>query len=158
MVQAHEFVLFKEGSMHAMMTQTSDDETEALKAKAGQYLICLVSGECYAIGILDVQEIIEVGRITRVPMTPAHIRGVINLRGSVVAVVDLSARVAKSASQLSKRRCIILVEVSVGEERQSLGMLVDEGRRYWRSPSKTCNHHRPSVPTSALISSRPWAG
>ena len=85
-----------------------------------------VADECYAIGILDVQEIIEVGRMTRVPMTPAHIRGVINLRGNVVPVVDLSARLGKSVSELSKRSCIVLVEVVAGETRQNLGMLVDE--------------------------------
>ena len=100
--------------------------TQVQEAEAEQYLTFKVSDECYAIGILDVQEIIEVGRMTRVPMTPAHIRGVINLRGSVVPVVDLKARLGKSVSELTKRSCIVLVEVSAGEGRQSLGMLVDE--------------------------------
>ena len=112
--------------MQAMTTQISVEQTEAEANKVGQYLTFSVASESYAICILDVQEIIEVGRMTRVPMTPAYIRGVINLRGSVVPVVDLSARLGKTVSQLSKRSCIVLVEVSVGEERQSLGMLVDE--------------------------------
>jgi purine-binding chemotaxis protein CheW len=112
--------------MQAMTTRTGGDEPNTVKAEAGQYLTFLVADECYAIGILDVQEIIEVGRMTRVPMTPIHIRGVINLRGSVVPVVDLSARLGKSVSELSKRSCIVLVDVVAGEGRQSLGMLVDE--------------------------------
>ena len=112
--------------MQAMTTRNGTQEVAAQKAEAGQYLTFLVSDECYAIDILDVQEIIEVGRMTRVPMTPAHIRGVINLRGSVVPVVDLSARLGKSVSELTKRSCIVLVEVAAGDSRQGLGMLVDE--------------------------------
>jgi purine-binding chemotaxis protein CheW len=110
--------------MQAMTTKDKAEQPD--KTEAGQYLTFMTADECYAIGILDVQEIIEVGRMTRVPLTPAHIRGVINLRGSVVPVVDLNARLGKSISGLSKRSCIVLVEVSYGEERQSLGMLVDE--------------------------------
>ena len=64
--------------------------------------------------------------MTRVPMTPAYIRGVINLRGSVVPVVDLNARLGKGRSALTKRSSIVLVEVEAKGERQSLGMLVDE--------------------------------
>ena len=112
--------------MQDLTTRDSSDLSSAVEAEADQYLTFKVADECYAISILDVQEIIEVGHMTRVPMTPAHIRGVINLRGSVVPVVDLCARLGKSVSELSKRSCIVLVEVSAGEERQCLGMLVDE--------------------------------
>jgi purine-binding chemotaxis protein CheW len=57
-----------------------------------QYLTFQLSGEMYAVGILNVKEIIEYGQLTEIPMMPAFIRGVINLRGSVVPVIDLSAR------------------------------------------------------------------
>ena len=113
-------------TMKTMMERTLAKGTDTAKAEAGQYLTFLVADECYAIEILDVQEIIEVGRMTRVPMTPSHIRGVINLRGSVVPVVDLSARLGREVSELTKRSCIVLVEVAAGEGYQNLGMLVDE--------------------------------
>jgi purine-binding chemotaxis protein CheW len=91
-----------------------------------QYLTFFVGGERYAIAILDVKEIIEVSEMTRVPMTPEYIRGVINLRGSVVSVIDLGARLGRPVSELSKRSCIVLVEVLAHNEHQLIGMLVDE--------------------------------
>lgn len=95
-------------------------------AEAGQYLTFYVGGERFAIGILDVQEIIEVVNITRVPMMPEHIRGVLNLRGNVVPVVDLAARLGHTRSEITKRSCIVLTEVSHDETSQIIGMLVDE--------------------------------
>lgn len=112
--------------MQAMTIKTDTNTVQSNEVGTSQYLTFTVADECYAIGILDVQEIIEVGRMTRVPMTPPHIRGVINLRGSVVPVVDLSARLGKGVTELTKRSCIVLVEVVSDESRQSLGMLVDE--------------------------------
>jgi purine-binding chemotaxis protein CheW len=94
--------------------------------EANQYLTFFASGDRYAIDILDVNEIIEVGQMTRVPMTPDYIRGVINLRGSVVPVVDLCARLGKGRGELTKRSAIVLVEMASQGERQVLGMLVDE--------------------------------
>ncbi|MBE0437666.1 MAG: purine-binding chemotaxis protein CheW, partial [Methylomicrobium sp.] len=76
-----------------------------------QYLTFLVGKDNFAIGILDVKEIIEISNITRVPMTPDYIRGVINLRGNVVPVIDLSARLDRHPSEITKRSCIVLVEV-----------------------------------------------
>lgn len=90
-----------------------------------QYLTFTVVGELMAIGILDVKEIIEVGSMTRIPMTRDCIRGVINLRGNVVPVIDLRSRLADEISELSKRSCIVLVQVKVEEEYQTMGMLVD---------------------------------
>jgi len=94
--------------------------------EATQYLTFFSGSERYAIAILDVKEIIEVSQMTRVPMAPAHIRGVINLRGSVVPVIDLAARLGRPVSELTKRSCIVLVEVAAQNERQLIGMLVDE--------------------------------
>ncbi|MBW2187831.1 MAG: purine-binding chemotaxis protein CheW [Deltaproteobacteria bacterium] len=91
-----------------------------------QYLTFLVSNERLGINIDDVNEIIEISNMTRVPMTPDYIRGVINLRGSVVPVIDLSARLGGQASDVGKRSCIVLVEIISADETQSLGMLVDQ--------------------------------
>jgi len=90
-----------------------------------QYLTFLVGKDNLAISILDVKEIIENNSITHVPMTPEYIRGVINLRGHVVPVIDLSARLGKTRSEITKRTCIVLVQVEYNEESQLLGMLVD---------------------------------
>ena len=95
-------------------------------AEMSQYLTFIVAGEKLAVEILDVKELIEVSHMTKVPMTPDFIRGVINLRGSVIPVVDMSARLGKSISHLSKRSCILLVDVPGEHEKQTIGMLVDE--------------------------------
>ncbi|MGQ9659232.1 MAG: chemotaxis protein CheW [Thermochromatium sp.] len=94
--------------------------------EVSQYLTFTVSDERLAISIDAVKEIIETPAITRVPMTPDYIRGVINLRGSVVPVIDLGARLGRGPITLTKRSCIVLVEVHVGDDSHVLGMLVDE--------------------------------
>ncbi|WED23401.1 chemotaxis protein CheW [Vibrio sp. JC009] len=112
------------------MTQELATLNQSTAVSAGssvtQYLTFMCSGERLAVEILDVKELIEVTNMTRVPMTPDFIRGVINLRGSVVPVVDLSARLAGKKCSLTKRSSIVLVEVTQGEHTQTLGMLVDE--------------------------------
>ncbi len=91
-----------------------------------QYLTFLIAGKTFAVGILDVNEIIEVSEMTDVPMMPEFIRGVINLRGSVVPVIDLAARMSRGQSQINKRSCIVLVEINRPDgSRQAIGMLVD---------------------------------
>lgn len=101
------------------LSSSTDDQLQ-------QYLTFCIGSENFAIGILDVKEIIEMGNITRVPMTPDFIRGVINLRGNVVPVVDLSARLGRNISELTKRTSIVLVEVESSEEVQMIGMMVDQ--------------------------------
>jgi purine-binding chemotaxis protein CheW len=90
-----------------------------------QYLTFQAGNENLAMSILDVKEIIEINTITNVPMTPDYIRGVINLRGNVVPVIDLSARLGRQSSEITKRSCIVLVQVEFNEDAQLLGMLVD---------------------------------
>jgi purine-binding chemotaxis protein CheW len=90
-----------------------------------QYLTFQLGGEMYAIGILNVKEIIEYGQLTEIPMMPAFIRGVINLRGSVVPVIDLSARFGGQQTQAGRRTCIVIIELIEGETRQDIGVVVD---------------------------------
>ncbi len=106
--------------------QASTDGVLAVQQQQGQYLTFIVGKEKLGISIHDVKEIIEISNITRVPMTPDYIKGVINLRGNVVPVVDLSARLSRETSELTKRSCIVLVEVVTEESPQSIGMLVDQ--------------------------------
>lgn len=96
--------------------------------EAQQYLIFTLNGEAFAIDILCIREIIEYGELTEVPMMPEAIRGVINLRGSVVPVIDLSARFGRGRTEVARRTCIVILEVealSDGEGPQTLGIVVD---------------------------------
>ena len=94
-----------------------------------QYLTFALSGEMFAVGILNVKEIIEYGSLTEIPMMPSFIRGVINLRGSVVPVIDLAARFGGKSAEAGKRTCIVIVEVSdeIGDQtsRHDIGIMVD---------------------------------
>jgi purine-binding chemotaxis protein CheW len=95
-------------------------------AKAGQYLTFLLNGETYAIGILSIKEIIAYDRLTEVPMMPPFIRGVINLRGRVVPVVDLISRFGQGSTALAKRTTIIIVE-TLDQSENSAGKVTDIG-------------------------------
>jgi chemotaxis signal transduction protein len=90
-----------------------------------QYLTFLLGSEMFAVGILNVKEIIEYGNLTAIPMMPPFIRGVINLRGCVVPVIDLAARFGHAQSQVGKRSCIVIVEVGENDFRHDIGIMVD---------------------------------
>ena len=91
-----------------------------------QYLTFMLGGEMFSIGILCIKEIIWYANLTEVPMMPACIRGVINLRGAVVPVMDLSNRFGKPSTPVIKSTCIVIVEVpSDTGEQQAMGVVVD---------------------------------
>jgi len=90
-----------------------------------QYLTFQVKDQRLAVEILRIKEIIEFGRITVVPMMQQCISGVINLRGSVVPVVDLSARFNQGVTQANRRTCIVILESQLNEETQVVGFMVD---------------------------------
>lgn len=90
-----------------------------------QYLTFTLGGETFAIAILGVKEIIEYTTLTDVPMMSSCIRGVINLRGSVVTVMDLSVRFGRAQTPVTKRTCIVIVEIEDGGERHVIGVVVD---------------------------------
>jgi purine-binding chemotaxis protein CheW len=111
-------------SQAAPATQTQLAAAKAA-AEPSQYLTFMLGGEVFAIGILTIKEIIEYNSLTEVPMMPPCIRGVINLRGAVVPVMDLSARFGKPATAVTKRTCIVIVEIEADGERQDVGVTVD---------------------------------
>ncbi len=96
-----------------------------LGEQAGQYLTFFLGQETFAVGILAIKEIIQFGHITSVPLMPAYIRGVINLRGSVVPVIDLSVRLGRGVGTVGKRSCIVVLEVSMEGEAMDIGVMVD---------------------------------
>lgn len=99
----------------------------AIREEESQYLTFLLADEMFAIGILNIKEIIEYGQVTSVPMMPDFVRGVINLRGQVVPVIDLQARFGRASSPISKRSCVVIVEIqsSTDTEPQVIGVVVD---------------------------------
>jgi len=106
-----------------MKAATLEAKPEA--AKAGQYLTFFIAGEEYATSILKVREVIEYDTLTAVPNTPAWIRGVVNVRGSVLPVVDLGVKFGLPASVISKFSCIVITEVDSEGEKLTLGVLAD---------------------------------
>ncbi|QFY88775.1 purine-binding chemotaxis protein CheW [Magnetovirga frankeli] len=91
-----------------------------------QCLTFSVANERFAVDILDIREIIEVGMMTSVPLAPDFVRGVVNLRGNVLPVIDLAVRLGRERQDIGKRTCIVVVEIRVAREDLSLGILVDE--------------------------------
>ena len=90
-----------------------------------QYLTFTLRGEMFAVGILNVKELIEYVSLTEIPMVPDFIRGIINLRGSVVPVIDLAARFGGRRTEVGKRTCIVIVEVQHDDARHDIGVMVD---------------------------------
>ncbi|MBU3055994.1 chemotaxis protein CheW [Pseudomonas indica] len=90
-----------------------------------QHLSFRVRQARYALPIELVREIIEYGQITTVPMMPAFIHGVINLRGNVVPVLDLAARFGFELTEPGKRTCIVIIELELDDQQQRIGLVVD---------------------------------
>jgi purine-binding chemotaxis protein CheW len=92
---------------------------------AGQYLTFMLGGETYAVDSRGVREIIQHSQMTIVPLMPNFVRGVINLRGAVVPVIDLQARLGGPTTEFGKKTCIVIFDVTRDGERVELGLLVD---------------------------------
>ena len=107
------------------LVKTRAVKTIEVTEEQQQYLTFFLGGEMFAIGILNIKEIIEYGSLTTVPMMPDCIRGVINLRGAVVPVIDLSARLGHTQSPITRRSCIVIVEVEAESEKHDVGVIVD---------------------------------
>jgi len=101
----------------------------AVDQAPAQYLTFQLAGEVFALGILNVKEIIEFGSITQIPMMPPFIRGVLNLRGAVVPVIDLMARFGGAPAAVGRRTCIVIIEITQtidgSDVRQDIGVVVD---------------------------------
>ena len=94
-------------------------------AQGRQYLTFVVTAESFGIAIASIKEIIEYRTPTEVPMMPRYMRGVINLRGRVVPVIDLAARFGRSQVEQTRRTCIVILEVQQNEEQHDIGVMVD---------------------------------
>jgi purine-binding chemotaxis protein CheW len=94
-------------------------------AEQTQYLTFYIASEEYAVALLRVREIIEYDTVTRVPQTPTWIRGVINVRGSVVPVIDLAVKFGLPESPVTRRTCVVIVEVDIEGQQTAMGVIAD---------------------------------
>ena len=94
--------------------------------KGGKFLTFLMANEKYGLEILKVREIIGMMDVTTVPTIPAFIRGVINLRGKVIPVVDLRLKFGIEAKEDTQRTCIIVVHLAHSAQEMTMGIIVDE--------------------------------
>jgi purine-binding chemotaxis protein CheW len=111
-------------SRHALALAVADEDDSAAEQQR-QYLTFRLGAESYALGLMSVKEIIEYGGVTQVPMMPGFVRGVINLRGRVVPVIDLANRLRSDSAVVTRRTCIVIVEVRNDGEAQDMGIIVD---------------------------------
>ena len=98
---------------------------ESIRGLAGRYLTFALSKEAYGVQILKVQEIIGVMHITRVPGSGPAVRGVLNLRGKVIPVIDLRLKFGLKEAPYTDRTCIIVSEVRRGDSTHAVGVIVD---------------------------------
>lgn len=103
----------------------AEQSNAALHNKGGKYLTFALGPEEYGLEIIKVREIIGYIEVTAVPQTPHHVKGVINLRGQVIPVVDLRAKFGMETADVTDQTCIVVVEISQGARNFSTGIVVD---------------------------------
>ncbi len=104
----------------AISTALKSDE------RAGKYLTFMIGKEEFGVGVLKVREIMGIQDITAVPQTPPYLKGVINLRGKVIPVIDLRLKFGLPSIDYTQRTCIIVVQVKSGSTSLLMGIVVDE--------------------------------
>ncbi|BCO29386.1 chemotaxis protein CheW [Rhodoferax lithotrophicus] len=113
---------------HQALTATSSllpPNQYSAREDALQYLTFSLGDEVFAMDIRIVREIIQHGAMTVVPLMPEFVRGVINLRGAVVPVIDLQSRFGRGAARVGKKTCVIIFDVGPEGDRVELGLMVD---------------------------------
>ena len=107
------------------LQKTMNQAVNVISERDGKYLTFTLADEEYGIGILKIKEIIGLMQITMVPQTPEFIKGVINLRGKVIPVVDLRLRFGMDSMDYTERTCIIVVEIKGANDSVQIGIVVD---------------------------------
>ena len=119
-----------------MAEKATQEMGKALLDKEGKYLTFALSNEQYGLEILKVREIIGYMEITAVPQMPAYVKGVINLRGQVIPVVDLRAKFGMATAEVTEQTCIIVVEISQANHKFDTGIVVDQVEEVLDIPGK----------------------
>lgn len=107
----------------------NESASKARPLDAAQLLTFMVGGDEYGVPILAVKEIVQFAELTRMPQMPATFRGVANLRGSVVPVIDLGVHFGTGEIEATRWACIVIVDVHIEDETSTVGLLVDEVRQ-----------------------------
>jgi purine-binding chemotaxis protein CheW len=107
------------------MAKTMDQAVRVMSNREGKYLTFCLAGEEYGIGILKVKEIIGMMAITSIPQTPGYVKGVINLRGKVIPVIDLRLKFGMESIGYTERTCIIVVDIRGDNQKIQMGIVVD---------------------------------
>jgi len=130
------------------MSETMEKElVGTARARAGKYLTFKLGSEEFGLEILKVQEIIQMQSITRVPRTPEFVRGVINLRGKVIPVVDLRLKFGMESTDDTERTCIVVVQIRNATSVVVMGTIIDEVREVLDIPEASIED-TPSFGTS----------
>ena len=109
----------------AVQTAQAERSNKVLLEKEGKYLTFALANEEYGLEILKVREIFGFMEITAVPQTPHYVKGVINLRGQVIPVIDLRAKFGMDTTDVTEETCIIVVEITQGSRKFDTGLVVD---------------------------------
>jgi len=107
------------------MNTSSKQKKSVNNIVAKQFLTFRIGNENYGLELSQTREIIEYSGITEVPLMPSFLRGVINLRGEVVPVIDLAIRLGRKSIEVQRRTCIIVVELTNNDQHHVLGLLAD---------------------------------
>jgi purine-binding chemotaxis protein CheW len=105
--------------------KTPAQTVEVNSASKQQFLTFCIGSEKFGMALAQTREVIEYGGITQVPLMPAFLTGVINLRGEVVPVIDLAVRLGRPPIEIRRRTCIIIVEMQHEGQQFTLGLLAD---------------------------------
>jgi purine-binding chemotaxis protein CheW len=110
---------------YKMANAVQTEQTKILRDKEGKYLTFALGSEEFGLEILKVREIIGYMEITAVPQTPSYVKGVINLRGQVIPVIDLRSKFGMETAKVTEETCIIVVEIKQDARKYSTGIVVD---------------------------------
>ena len=109
-----------------MATELLEEKQSRTQQLAGKYLTFILEGQSYGVDVLQVREIIRRPAITALPQMPSHVRGVINLRGKIIPVMDLRLRFGLAEGEETEQACIVVVQVRlVDGRREQMGLIVD---------------------------------
>lgn len=111
--------------MNAIVVSGAPMRSPAAEPLGGQHLTFLLKGGVYGIALTHVREIIEFGALTEVPRMPEFVRGVMNLRGSVLPVVDLGSRLGLGSSEVCRKTCVVILELAGESSGMLVGAMVD---------------------------------
>jgi purine-binding chemotaxis protein CheW len=121
--------------MNEMLNKTENNNPEIGEQLAGKYLTFLLGKEEFAIEILKVNQIIRLQEITAIPRMPAFVRGVINLRGSIIPIVDLRRKFSMSDQGDTEKSCIVVIHLEQGGKKVNMGVVIDEVREVLEIPA-----------------------